>query len=53
MIEKYILDTFLSLSKDAITIFITHNILAAEKAYKIIVMGDGEISGVGDHIFLF
>lgn len=53
MIEKYILDTFLSLSKDAITIFITHNILAAEKADKIIVMDDGKISGVGDHDFLY
>lgn len=52
-VEKYIFEMFLKLSKDSITIFITHNILAAQNANKIIVMKDGNIVGEGNHDFLY
>lgn len=52
-VEKYIFEMFLKLSEEAITIFITHNILAVQNANKIIVMEDGNIVDVGNHNNLY
>ncbi|MCZ4247967.1 ABC transporter ATP-binding protein [Bacillus amyloliquefaciens] len=47
--EKEIFDTFFSLSKDKIGIFISHRLVAAKLADRIIVMDNGEIVGIGKH----
>ncbi|WP_338443226.1 ABC transporter ATP-binding protein [Bacillus spizizenii] len=47
--EKETFDTFFSLSKEKIGIFISHRLVAAKLADRIIVMDKGEIVGTGTH----
>ncbi|HFU3861967.1 TPA: ATP-binding cassette domain-containing protein, partial [Streptococcus suis] len=47
--EKEIFDKFIELSRDHVSIFISHNLKSAKKADKIIVMKDGKVDGVGNH----
>ncbi|WGD65387.2 ABC transporter ATP-binding protein [Bacillus subtilis] len=47
--EKETFDTFFSLSKYKIGIFISHRLVAAKLADRIIVMDKGEIVGIGTH----
>nr|WGD87952.1 ABC transporter ATP-binding protein [Bacillus subtilis] len=47
--EKETFDTFFSLSKDKIGIFISHRLVVAKLADRIIVMDKGEIVGIGTH----
>lgn len=47
--EKEIFDYFVNLSKDNISIFISHDLNVARKASKIIVMNKGRVVGIGTH----
>ncbi|MDB8592045.1 ABC transporter ATP-binding protein [Streptococcus salivarius] len=47
--EKEIFDYFVKLSRENISIFVSHSLDAARKADKIIVMKDGMIEDVGKH----
>lgn len=47
--EKELFEYFVKLSKSKITIFISHNIKAAQKAEQIIVMKEGQVIDVGNH----
>nr|WGD69938.1 ABC transporter ATP-binding protein [Bacillus subtilis] len=47
--EKETFDTFFSLSKYKIGIFISHRLVVAKLADRIIVMDKGEIVGIGTH----
>lgn len=47
--EKEIFDEFVTRSKDKIAVFISHNIMAASRADRIIVMQDGHIIDEGNH----
>lgn len=47
--EKEIFDYFVKLSRENISIFVSHSLDAARKADKIIVMKDGMIENVGKH----
>lgn len=47
--EKEIFDEFVALSKDRISLFISHNLMAASRADRIIVMQDGHITDEGSH----
>lgn len=47
--EKEIFDEFVTRSKDKIALFISHNIMAASRADRIIVMQDGHIIDEGNH----
>lgn len=47
--EKEIFDEFVTRSKDKIAVFISHNIMAASRANRIIVMQDGHIIDEGNH----
>ncbi|MBE0336517.1 ABC transporter ATP-binding protein [Paenibacillus sp. 23TSA30-6] len=47
--EKETFDTFFNLSKDKIGIFISHRLVAARLADRIIVMDQGEVVGEGIH----
>ncbi|HEL1183281.1 TPA: ATP-binding cassette domain-containing protein, partial [Streptococcus equi subsp. zooepidemicus] len=47
--EKEIFDEFVALSKDRISLFVSHNLMAASRADRIIVMQDGHITDEGSH----
>nr|AKB95121.1 transporter [Streptococcus hyointestinalis] len=47
--EKEIFDYFVKLSRENISIFVSHSLDAARKADKIIVMKDGMVEDVGKH----
>ncbi|HEL2683938.1 TPA: ABC transporter ATP-binding protein [Streptococcus suis] len=47
--EKEIFDEFVTRSKDKIALFVSHNLMAASRADRIIVMQDGRIIDEGKH----
>ncbi|HEL0601836.1 TPA: ABC transporter ATP-binding protein, partial [Streptococcus equi subsp. zooepidemicus] len=47
--EKEIFDEFVTRSKDKISLFVSHNLMAASRADRIIVMQDGRIIDEGSH----
>lgn len=47
--EKEIFDEFVTSSKDKIALFVSHNLMAASRADRIIVMQDGRIIDEGKH----
>ncbi|WP_242257950.1 ABC transporter ATP-binding protein [Streptococcus thoraltensis] len=47
--EKEIFDEFVTRSKDKISLFVSHNLLAASRADRIIVMQDGRVTDEGSH----
>lgn len=50
--EKEIINMFIKMTQDKIGIFISHRLSTAMLADKIIVMDNGEISGIGTHLEL-
>ena len=47
--EKEVFDRFSELSKDKLTVFVSHRLSSAVGASKIVVIDDGEIAEVGNH----
>lgn len=47
--EKEIFDEFVTRSKDKVALFVSHNLMAASRADRIIVMQDGRIIDEGKH----
>jgi ABC-type multidrug transport system fused ATPase/permease subunit len=47
--EKEVFDRFSRLSKDKMTVFVSHRLSSAVGANKIVVLGDGEVVEVGSH----
>ena len=47
--EREVFDRFSELSKDKLTVFVSHRLSSAVGASKIIVLSDGKISEVGTH----
>lgn len=47
--EKETFDTFFRLSREKIGIFISHRLIAAQQADRIIVMDQGKVVGQGKH----
>lgn len=50
--EKEIFEEFIKLSKNKIAIFISHRLVAAKQAEKIIVLDNGKIVDIGTHEYL-
>ena len=47
--EKEVFDRFSRLSKDKMTVFVSHRLSSAVGANKIVVLGNGEVVEVGSH----
>ena len=47
--EKEVFDRFTELSKDKLTVFVSHRLSSAVSASKIVVISDGEIAEIGNH----